>query len=50
MFKRLHDRKTYEGSGIGLAIVKLMVKKINGQIKIKSKKGGGSRFIIELPE
>ena len=50
MFKRLHDRKTYEGSGIGLAIVKLMVKKINGQIKIKSKKEGGSQFIIELPE
>jgi light-regulated signal transduction histidine kinase (bacteriophytochrome) len=50
MFKRLHDRSAYKGTGIGLAIVKLMVEKLNGEIQLESKVGVGSRFIIELPK
>ena len=50
MFKRLHNRDEYQGSGIGLAIVKLLIEKINGQIQLKSKVNKGSTFIIQLPK
>ncbi len=50
MFKRLHSRGVYEGSGIGLAIVKLSVDKLEGNIELKSDKGQGSKFIISLPK
>ena len=36
MFKRLHNRGAYEGSGIGLAIVKLVTEKLGGTVKIES--------------
>ena len=49
MFKRLHDRAAYKGSGIGLAIVKLMTEKLNGDIIMESEEGKGSEFMIELP-
>ncbi|MFK7948875.1 MAG: ATP-binding protein [Saprospiraceae bacterium] len=49
MFKRLHNRGAYEGSGIGLAIVKLSVEKLGGTVNLESEKGKGSRFVIELP-
>jgi light-regulated signal transduction histidine kinase (bacteriophytochrome) len=49
MFKRLHNRGAYEGSGIGLAIVKLSIEKLGGTIKLKSEAGEGSRFVISLP-
>jgi len=49
MFKRLHNRGTYEGSGIGLAIVKLVTEKLGGSVNLKSEIGKGSRFVIELP-
>ncbi|MFK7950681.1 MAG: tetratricopeptide repeat protein [Saprospiraceae bacterium] len=49
MFKRLHNRGAYEGSGIGLAIVKLSVEKLGGTVEIESEEGKGSRFVIELP-
>lgn len=50
MFKRLHERGAYKGSGIGLAIVKLMVEKLNGEIELESKIGKGSTFYISLPK
>jgi two-component system CheB/CheR fusion protein len=49
MFKRLHNREIYQGSGIGLAIVKLSVAKLDGNINLESEIGKGSRFVIELP-
>jgi light-regulated signal transduction histidine kinase (bacteriophytochrome) len=49
MFKRLHNRGAYEGSGIGLAIVKLSVEKLGGTISLESEEGKGSRFVIQLP-
>ena len=37
------------GTGLGLAITKHMVKALNGNIKVESELGVGSKFIIELP-
>ena len=37
------------GTGLGLAITKHMIKALNGNIKVESDLGVGSKFIIELP-
>lgn len=49
MFSRLHDRGQYEGSGIGLAIVKLLCNKLNAEIALESAPGEGSTFTLKLP-
>lgn len=49
MFKRLDSIGEYEGSGIGLAIVRLSVEKLNGDITVENNEGQGSRFIISMP-
>lgn len=49
MFKGLHNRGAYKGSGIGLAIVKLSVKKLGGEVQLESEEGKGSQFSIMLP-
>ncbi len=51
MFKRLHGRNAYGGgTGSGLAIVKKIVDRHNGEIWIKSNKDGGSTFYFILRE
>jgi two-component system phosphate regulon sensor histidine kinase PhoR len=42
-------RRETEGVGIGLSIVKHIVKAHGGRIIVESELGKGSRFIIELP-
>nr|WP_315153789.1 response regulator [uncultured Flavobacterium sp.] len=49
IFQSLHDRQTYQGTGIGLAITKKIIDRHNGLITAKSKEGGGASFIIILP-
>jgi signal transduction histidine kinase len=49
IFQRLHNREKYEGTGIGLAIVKKIMDKHNGLVTAKSTEGAGSAFIIILP-
>jgi PAS domain S-box-containing protein len=49
LFKRLHTKDKYEGTGIGLAITKRIIEKHNGHILAKSTEGKGSDFIIVLP-
>lgn len=49
VFKRLHNRSKYEGTGIGLAICKRIVDRVDGQIWIESSASGGSIFRFEIP-
>jgi signal transduction histidine kinase len=49
IFQRLHGKGEYEGTGIGLAIVKKIVDKHNGILTAKSTEGVGTAFILILP-
>jgi light-regulated signal transduction histidine kinase (bacteriophytochrome) len=49
MFKRLHSKTDFEGTGIGLALCKKIVEEHNGFISAKSIVNEGSTFIISLP-
>lgn len=49
IFKRLHIRSEFEGTGIGLALCKKIVEKHNGGIFAKSKLQEGAQFIVSLP-
>lgn len=49
MFKRLHDKNKYEGTGIGLAICKKIVEEHKGFISVISKVNEGSTFIVSFP-
>jgi two-component system CheB/CheR fusion protein len=49
LFQRLHGNN-YQGTGLGLAICKKIVEDHNGMIKVKSKPGDGTKFLIMLPQ
>lgn len=49
MFRRLHSRKEYSGSGMGLAIVKKIIERHGGKIWVQSEEGKGSGFFFSLP-
>jgi PAS domain S-box-containing protein len=50
LFQRQHAGQEYEGSGIGLSIVKKAVERMGGHVGVESAPGHGSRFWIELPK
>jgi PAS domain S-box-containing protein len=50
VFKRLHSRSEYSGSGIGLALCRRIADNHNGTIYIESVIGQGTTFFVILPE
>jgi len=48
MFQRLHPTSAYEGTGIGLAIVRRAVERMGGTVGLESEPDKGSRFWVEL--
>ena len=49
VFERLHTQEEFEGTGVGLAIAKRIMRHHNGSISIKGKPENGACVTLSFP-
>ena len=49
LFTRLHNRGKYQGTGIGLSVVKKLVQQYKGEVLVETNPVGGSIFKFSIP-
>jgi signal transduction histidine kinase len=53
IFEAFHSQETPDGrrgSGLGLAISRQLARALGGDVRVESREGAGSRFILEVPD
>ncbi len=50
LFQRLHQKDKYQGTGMGLAIVKKIIENLGGEVWLESHEGLGTSFYFTIPK